>query len=463
MIGLGPALAAGAIPARSQMGASLGFHIVFSCFGIAFPAVVLIAHWRGIRRGDAVALLLARRWSKAMAVIFAVGAVSGTVLSYELGLLWPGLMGRFGAAYGIPFSIEGIWFFVEAIFTAIYLYGWRRLPPWLHWWTGMPMVISGVLGALSVVAANSWMNQPAGYTMRGGRIVSVDPWAVIFNPATGYEVPHMVLAAYMVTGFLVAGVYAVGMLRGRRDRYHRLGFAIPFATGAVAAPAQVVVGDVAARQIARQQPVKFAAMELVPHTGRGVTEWIGGIYHHGQVYFGVGIPDLDSILVKFSPSTRVTGWDSVPPALRPPLPSLVHLAFDAMVGAGMLLLALGAWQGWVWWFRRDIPRTRWFLVPAAVSGLAAVAAMECGWIVTEVGRQPWTVYGVLLTRDAVTPSGGVPVTLAAVVVVYAVLTGAVIGVPWLMSRRWRREEPRLEDSGRTPYGPPPEAVEEVPS
>jgi cytochrome bd ubiquinol oxidase subunit I len=227
-------LASAAVPAHSQMGASLGFHIIFACFGIASPLIVLVAHWRGLRRGDAVCLLLARRWSRVMAVIFAVGAVSGTVLSYELGLLWPKLMGQFGAVFGIPFSLEAIWFFVEAIFTAVYLYGWRRLPAWLHWWTGVPMVISGLLGAFSVVAANSWMNQPSGFTLDHGTITDVDPWAVFFNPATPYEVPHMILAAYMVTGFLVAGVYAVGMLRGRRDRYHRLGFAIPFATAAVA-------------------------------------------------------------------------------------------------------------------------------------------------------------------------------------------------------------------------------------
>lgn len=230
------ALASSAIPARSQMGVTLGFHIIFACFGIAMPAIVLLAHWRGLRRGDAVGLLLARRWSKVMAVLFAVGAVSGTVLSYELGLLWPTLMGIYGPAFGIPFSAEAIWFFVEAIFTAIYLYGWRHLPPWLHWWTGVPLVISGILGAFSVVAANSWMNQPSGSTLDHGRITHVDAWAVIFNKATPYEVPHMILAAYMVAGFTMAGVYAVGLLRGRRDRYHRLGFTYSFTTAAVCAP-----------------------------------------------------------------------------------------------------------------------------------------------------------------------------------------------------------------------------------
>ena len=448
------AVLASAIPARSQMGASLGFHIIFACFGIAFPAVVLIAHWRGIYRGDATALLLARRWSKVMAVIFAVGAVSGTVLSYELGLLWPTLMGRFGPAYGVPFSVEGIWFFLEAIFTAIYLYGWRHLPPRLHWWTGMPMVVSGILGALAVVAANSWMNQPAGYTLSHGKITSVDPWKVFFNPATPYETPHMILAAYMVTGFVVAGVYAVGMLRGRRDRYHKLGFLIPFTTAAIATPIQVTFGDVVARVIEKQQPVKFAAMELVDRTQTHATEWLGGIYYHGKVYFGLGVPSFDSILVGYSPHTKVIGWDSVPPNQRPPLVSLIHLSFDAMVALGMGLLVLAAWQGWFWRFRHRIPQTWWFLVPAALSGVAATVAMEAGWIVTEVGRQPWIVYKVLRTSDAVTTSSGVPVMLGITLVVYAVLTGVTIWVPLLMSRRWRRESPSLEEDGPGPYALP---------
>ncbi|MCW2744719.1 MAG: putative cytochrome d ubiquinol oxidase subunit [Mycobacterium sp.] len=453
MLSLG-VLAAAAVPARTQMGASLGFHIVFSCFGIAFPTVVLAAHWIGLRRGDAVALLLARRWSKVMAVIFAVGAVSGTVLSYELGLLWPRLMGSYGAAYGIPFSIEGIWFFLEAIFTAIYLYGWRRLAPWVHWWSGVPMVVAGALGAFSVVAANSWMNQPAGFTLRNGRVASVDPWAVIFNAATPYEVPHMLLAAYMVTGFAVAGVYALGLLRGRRDRYHRLGFGIPFVIAGLATPVQVIFGDTVARVVERQQPLKFAAMELVDRTGTHVTEWIGGYYQGGHVYLGIGIPDFDSVLVGYSPKTRIIGWETAPVDLRAPLANMIHLAFDGMVGVGFGLLVLAAWQAWMWRFHHRILLTPWFLVPAALSGVAAVVAMECGWIVTEVGRQPWTVYGLLKTSDAVTTAGGVPVTLAVTIVLYAALTGVTLGVPWLMSRRWRKQVPPADDDEPIPYGPP---------
>jgi cytochrome d ubiquinol oxidase subunit I len=448
-------LAVNPVPARSQMGSSLGFHIILACFGIAFAAVIMTAEWIGIKRGDAAALLLARRWSKVMAVLVAVGAVSGTVLSYEMGLLWPGLMGRFGAAIGFPFSMEGIFFFLEAIFVGVYLYGWQRLPPWAHWWSGMPIVVFGVLGALSVVAANSWMNSPAGYTLSHGKLANVDPVSVFFNASTPYETTHMVLAAYMVVGFLIAGVYAVGLLRGRRDRYHRLGFAIPFTIGAIAAPLQVMMGDVIARFIAHNQPVKFAAMEYVSKTTRDVPEWIGGILVNGHVYLGAAIPAFDSILVGFSPHTQVIGWDSVPPAQRPPLATLIHLSFDLMVGIGFFLLALAAWQAWWWWFHRRLLLTPWFLVPSALGGVAAVAAMEAGWVVTEVGRQPWIVYRVLLVSQAVTPASGVTVTLGVILALYAILTVVSIGVPMIMSRRWRQGAPAEEEAQQVPYGPAP--------
>ena len=242
------------------MAFTLGFHIILASLGVALPAMMLIANYRGLRHDDADALALAKRWSKAVAVTFAVGAVTGTVLSFEFGLLWPAFTGRFGQVFGVLFAIEGVFFFLEAIFIAIYIFGWRYLSPWAHFWSGVPVVISGFGGAFSVVAVNSWMNQPQGFSPTSGKVTSVDPWKVIFNPAVPYEVPHMILAAYLVTGFLVASIYAVGMLRGRRDRIHRLGLLIPLTVASIATPIQFAVGDTAARAIAKDQPIKFAGM-----------------------------------------------------------------------------------------------------------------------------------------------------------------------------------------------------------
>src|SRR5271154_5944609 len=306
------------IPARAQMACTLGFHIILACFGIAFPTIVLISEYLGLKHSDAQAMLLAKRWSQVLGVLIAVGTVTGTVLSFEMGLLWPGLMSRYGSVIGLPFGLEGIFFFLEAIFTAIYLYGWRRLAGWAHFWSGIPIAVSGLFGAAAVMAANSWMNQPGGFTLRHGRVVAVDPWKVFLNRAAAYETPHMILAAYLVAGFGVASVYAFGILKGDRDRYHQLGFKIPFTLAAVLTPIQIFVGDTAARAVASDQPVKFAAMEYVVHSSSGVPEYFGGIFENGHVHFGLRIPDLDSILVGFTAHAKVAGGDSVPRGDRPP-------------------------------------------------------------------------------------------------------------------------------------------------
>jgi cytochrome d ubiquinol oxidase subunit I len=452
-------LAAELAQARTQMALTLGFHIILACLGVAFPALMLIANYRGLRRDDPVALQLAERWSKVAAVTFAVGAVTGTVLSFEFGLLWPEFMSRFGEVFGVLFAIEGIFFFLEAIFIAIYIFGWKRLSGWAHFWTGVPIVICGIGGAFSVVAVNSWMNQPQGYTLgANGEVTDVDPLKVMFNPAVPYEVPHMILAAYLVTGFLVASVYAVGMLKGRRDRHHRLGLLIPLTVAAIMTPVQFAVGDTAARAIADDQPVKFAAMECVQETSRNVTEYIGGRCTEDGVKGGIGIPGLDSFLVGFSTDTEVTGLNSVPPADRPPANTLLHWAFDAMVGICVALIGLGLWLGIAWWRRRDIPKTPWFLRAVAVSGVASIVALECGWIVTEVGRQPWIVYEVMRTEDAVTGASGVSITLGAVVLLYALLGVATVVVLRAMSRRWR-----AADEVEVPYGPRPPLPESAES
>src|SRR4051795_7507182 len=445
--------------ARSQMAFTLGFHIILASLGVALPAMMLIANYRGLRRDDPDALRLARRWSKAVAVTFAVGAVTGTVLSFEFGLLWPGFTGRFGSVFGILFAIEGIFFFLEAIFIAVYIFGWKYLSPWAHFWAGVPVVITGLGGAFSVVAVNSWMNQPQGFSPTSGTVTSVDPWKVIFNPAVSYEVPHMILAAYLVTGFLLAGIYATGMLRGRRDRIHRLGLLIPLTVACIATPIQFAVGDAAARAIAVDQPVKFAAMECVQQTSSDVTEYLGGRCTANGIRGGIGIPGLDSLLVGGSTSTVVTGLDSVPADDRPPADTMLHWSFDAMVGICTMLMVLALWLALHWWRRRVIPRSRWFLRATAISGVASVVALECGWIVTEVGRQPWIVYNVMHTADAVTQANGIWITFTLVVGLYIALGATLIITLRAMSRRWRGEDAQPDD---VPYGPdtsaPPAAV-----
>jgi cytochrome d ubiquinol oxidase subunit I len=441
------------LAARELMAFTLAFHIVLASLGVALPAMILTANWLGLKRGDEDAMALARRWSKAMAVTFAVGAVTGTVLSFEFGLLWPNFMARFGDAFGIAFAIEGIFFFTEAIFLAIYIYGWRRLGGWAHFWAGVPMVVTGIGGAFSVVTANSWMNQPQGFTLdAAGKVVETEPLEVLFNRAWSYEVPHMILAAYMVVGFLLASIYAVGMLRGRRDRLHRLGLLIPLTIACLATPIQLFVGDTAARSVADHQPAKFAGMECIQRSGGHQTEYLGGICTAGGVKGAIPIPDLDSFLVGFSADTEVTGLNEIPADERPPANTLLHLAFDAMVGIGTALLVLGAWLGFAWWRRRDIPRTPWFLRAVAISGIGAILALWSGWIVTEVGRQPWIVQGYMRTSEAVTGAEGIWFAFAAVLILYAGLgTGAVL-VLRAMSRRWRAEEAGAGEA-EVPYGP----------
>ncbi len=434
------------------MAFSLGFHIILACAGIALPAMMLIAEYRGRRHGDADALLLAERWSKAAAVLFAVGAVTGTVLSFEMGLLWPRFMERFGDVFGTGFAIEGIFFFTEAIFIAVYIYGWKRLGGWAHFWSGVPIVIAGIGGAFSVVAVNSWMNQPDGFNLASnGSATDVSPLGALLNPATSYEVPHMILAAYIVTGFGLASIYAVAMLRGRRDRRTRIGFLIPFAVAAILTPAQIFVGDIAAREVADNQPEKFAGFECIRETGPNQTEWLGGICTDDGVKAGIGIPGLDSLLVGFSTDTVVTGLDQFPDEDEPPANTLLHLSFDLMVGIGFGLLSLGAWLGIAWWRRRELPRSRWFMRCAALAGVASVAALEAGWIVTEVGRQPWIVYRVMRTEEAVTGAEGIWFAFGLTVVLYAALGAGAVLVLRRMARRWREREG--EPEGGVPYGP----------
>src|SRR4051794_20741252 len=367
------------LPAREQMAFTLMFHIIFVPLGVALPALMLIANYKGLRRNDPVALTLARRWSHAAGLTFAVGAASGTVLSFEMGLLWPGLTGRFGEVFGLPFAIEGVAFFLEAILVAIYIYGWRRLRPWTHFWLGVPIPFVALAGAFSIISANSWMNMPAGFTVGAdGQLTDIDPVAAILNKALPYELAHFVLAAYMAAGFTVASIYIVGWLRGRRDRYHRLGILIPLTVAAIVTPVQFVVGDLAAVAVFSDQPAKFAAMEVVTTSGPHQPEILYGRYDSttNTVSGGIRIPGLDSWLAGHSTDTDVTGLNSIPASDRPSNVNIVHAAFDTMVGIATLLIVLVIWYAIAYWRRRDVPRSRIFLWCAASAGVLTYVAIE---------------------------------------------------------------------------------------
>jgi cytochrome d ubiquinol oxidase subunit I len=443
--------------ARSQMAFTLAFHIILVPLGVSWSAMTLIANYRGIRHGDPQAMLLAQRWSKCMAVTFAVGAVTGTVLSFEFGLLWPRFMGQWGAAFGVPFAFEGIFFFVEAVFISIYIFGWRRLKPWTHFWTGVPIAVAGIFGSVSVVAANAWMNAPEGVTLdSSGKISDVDPMQVIFNDAMPLMASHMVIAGYLVGGFMIASVYAVGMLRGRRDRYHRTGFIIGYTVAAIAPPVQKGVGDALARWVYDAQPTKFAAIEMVPRTSSDVPEvLLGHLNSEDEVVGGLPIPGLASILSDpgTGTSTVVQGLDEVPADDRPTDSevNVTHLAWDLMVGLGTLLFLLTLWWWAAWIIRRDMPRSRWFLRAAAASGVLAVITLEAGWTVSEVGRQPWIVYQKMKVEDAATANTGIWITFLGVVLLYIGLGVTTVLVLRRMSRRFR-EGDRFDESS-VPYGP----------
>jgi len=412
------------LQARQMQAMSFAVHIPLVCFGIAFPAMVLFLEGLWLRTGDPLYRALAKRWSKAMLILFAVGVVTGTILSFEMGLLWPEFMATFGAVFGLAFGIEGFSFFVEAIFIAIYVYGWDRLPARTHAAAGVPMVLAGISGSLTVISVNGWMNHPTGFSIRNGDVVNVKPLAALFNANLWHELVHMYLAGFIVAGFLVAGVYAYGWLRGRRDRHHRVGLVVALSIAALAAPAQLLVGDWAARTVAERQPVKLAAFEGLHKTTKGAPFSLPG---------GIEIPDLLSILAFHDPNATVTGLDSVPKDDQPPT-GIVKLSFRLMVFIGTGLAALGAWFLWLWWRRGRLPGSPWFYRALVAAGPLAVVALIAGWITTEVGRQPWIVYQVMRTESAVTGASGIPVGFGALGLVYAGLAA----VAFVMLRRLSR-------------------------
>jgi cytochrome d ubiquinol oxidase subunit I len=389
-------------------------HIPLVCFGIAFPAMVVFLEGLWLRTGDPLYRALAKRWSKATLILFAIGVVTGTILSFEMGLLWPEFMATFGDVFGLAFGIEGFSFFMEAIFIAIYVYGWERLSPRAHLATAAPVLVAGFTGSLMVISVNGWMNHPTGFRVEGGEVTDVAPLAALFNANLWHELVHMYLAGFLVAGFLVASVYAHGWLRGRRDRRHLTGLAVALSFAALVAPAQLFVGDWAARTVAERQPLKLAAFEGLDRTQRGAPF---------EIFPGVELPRGLSLLSFHDPNATVTGLDSVPEEDRPPT-GIVKLSFRTMVGIGTALAALGAWFVWVWWRRGRLPRSAWFARAVVAAGPLAVVALIAGWVTTEVGRQPWVVYEVMRTEDAVTGASGIPVGFAALSIVYLAL-GAI--------------------------------------
>lgn len=421
------------LAARMQMAISLGWHIIFACIGMAMPFFMAMAEWKWLKTKDPVYLDLAKSWSKGVAIFFAVGAVSGTLLSFELGLLWPGFMEHAGPIIGMPFSLEGTAFFLEAIALGLFLYGWDKLSPRMHFASGIVVGISGVLSGIFVVAANGWMNSPSGFDFVNGEFVNIDPIAALFNDAWFTQAMHMTFAAFASTGFAVAGVHAIMLLRGHRYKFHEEAIKIALLFGSLAALAMPITGDIAAKSVAERQPAKLAAMEAHYHTEAAAPLIIGGIPDDETetVSYALKIPGALSFLAHGNFQEEVIGLDQIPIDERPPV-AVTHFAFQTMVGLGMLMLLIGAVFGYMTWKKKKQFDYRAWLRLLAFCTPIGFIALEAGWIVTEVGRQPWIIYGVMRTKDALTPMPGIQYSLLLIVVVYSLLT-LVVG--WLMYRQ----------------------------
>ena len=423
------------LQARQMQALSFSVHIPLVCFGIAFPTLVLFVEWLYLRSGDPLYRTLARRWTKVMVALFAAGVVTGTILSFEMGLLWPAFTATFGSVFGLGFAVEGFSFFLEAIFIGIYVYGWNRLSPRWHFASGIPIALAGFTGSLTVISVNSWMNHPGGFRLRHGKAVDVHPFQALFeNSYLWHELIHMYVAGYVVTGFLLAGAYAVQCLRGRWSRYEQVALAIPLTVAALAAPVQVLVGDWSGREVAHSQPTKLAAFEGLRQTTTGAPIHVVGWYGKRGVEYGIRIPRLLSFLAYHSFDAKVEGLDAVPARDRPPV-NVVRFAFQTMVGIGTLLALLGLVYLAVRIRRRRLPRSTWFYRGLALAGPLSVVALISGWVTTEVGRQPWVVYHVMRTSQAITGAGGIPVGYGTLVLVYALLVAAVAWILWRLARK----------------------------
>jgi cytochrome d ubiquinol oxidase subunit I len=436
------------LAARLQMGISLGFHIVFACIGMTMPWLMAAAQLRYMKTRDPAYHALALWWAKGVAVFFAVGAVSGTVLSLELGLLWPNFMRHAGPIIGLPFSWEGTAFFLEAIALGLFLYGWERLPERVHLMAGGMVGVCGVASGVLVVSANAWMNSPAGFRWVDGQALDVDPVAAMFNEAWAAQALHTTLASFVATAFAVAGVHALRLRKRPELALHRHGLRISLWMAAVSALLLPLSGDHSAKDVARRQPAKLAAMEALYHTERGASLLVGGIPDDAtqSVRYGIHIPYALSILAFADPGAEVAGLDRVPRDERPPT-LVCHLAFQIMVGVGTLLAGLGALFLLLRWRRPEALEAAWFLRLITLATPLGFLAVEAGWTVTEVGRQPWIIYGILRTRDAVSPMPGLVWSLAASIAIYLGLSALVLAI---MRRLVRKAEVEERGSVREP-------------
>lgn len=418
--------------ARMQMAVSLGFHIVFACIGMVMPWFMFVAEWKWLRTNNPVYLDLAKAWARGVAIFFAVGAVSGTVLSFELGMLWPTFMEHAGPIFGMPFSWEGTAFFVEAIALGLFLYGWNRLNKWVHLYTGLIVGISGVLSGIFVVAANGWMNAPAGFDWVNGQAINIDPVKAMFNKAWFSQAHHMTIAAFSATGFAVAGIHAILYLRNKLE-IHARAITIALAFASVAAFLQPISGDLAAKNVAKLQPAKLAAFESHFETQKGAPLVIGGIpdVEKREVKYAIKLPGFLSFLAYGDFNAEVKGLEEFPVDEWPPVP-ITHFSFQIMVGIGMLLMLIAFifWAATFKW-KHWLIKTWWLKLLAFATPLGFIA-VEAGWVVTEVGRQPWIIYGIMKTRDSLTPMPGIQYTFYTISAVYLLLSFVVV---WLLSRQ----------------------------
>jgi cytochrome d ubiquinol oxidase subunit I len=433
--------------ARSQMGMSLGFHIIFAAVGIGMPVLMAIAEALYLRTGRPVYLELAKRWARGSAILFAVGAVSGTVLAFELGLLWPAFMAKAGAIIGMPFSLEGFAFFTEAIFLGVFLAGWNRIPPLLHWLSGLMVALGGIASGIFVVTANAWMNAPAGFKIVDGKITDIDPIAAMLNPASFHEVLHMTLAAFIGTGFAVAAVHAFFLLRNRNDQFHRAAFGIALTMACLSAPLQLWSGDLSARSVAHLQPAKLAAMEANYVTQAGAPILIGGIPNDEArtAKYGITIPKGLSLLIARDANATIPGLQEFPRKDWPNV-RLVHWSFDIMVASGLAMIALSFAAGFLWWKHRRVPDSKWFLRGMVVAGPLGFIAIEAGWAVTELGRQPWIIHNVMRTEEAVTPMPGIAVPFVVFTIIYLFLSFMVL---YLLRREFIKTPEPVPDPSST--------------